>query len=66
MPDDFLYRTIRNIRVQNVEKHTDSFNMDVLDIAITRLLQNEYSMSMLLAKDTCINIINVAIYRRYN
>lgn len=66
MPDDFLYRAIRNISVQNVEKHTDSFNMDVLDIAITRLLQNEYSMSMLLAKDTCINIINVAIYRRYN
>lgn len=26
--------TIRNIRVQNVEKHTDSFNMDILDIAI--------------------------------
>lgn len=66
MPDDFLYRTIRNISVQNVEKHTDSFNMDVLDIAITRLLQNEYPMSMLLAKDTCINIINVVIYRRYN
>lgn len=36
--------------------------MDTLDIAITRLLQNEYSMSMLLAKDTCINIINIAIY----
>lgn len=50
MPDDFVYRTIRNIRVQNVEKHTDSFNMDILDIAITRLLQTEYSMSMLLAK----------------
>lgn len=43
-------------------KNTDSFNMDILDIAITRLLQNEYSMSMLLAKDTCINIINISIY----
>lgn len=36
--------------------------MDILDTAITRLLQTEYSMSMLLAKDTCINIINIAIY----
>jgi len=57
----FCTETIRNICVQNVEKHTDSFNMDILDTAITRLLQTEYSMSML-AKDTCINIINIAIY----
>lgn len=42
-PDDFLYRTMRNIRVQTVEKHTDSFNMDILDIAITRLLQKKTS-----------------------
>jgi len=65
-----LYGTIKNIRVQNVEKHTDNFNMDTLDIAITRLLQNEYSMSMLLARYVYKYIINIAIYiyiyRRYN